>query len=236
MAFLFTAYLSSCMPCLKNIVPVFLFLLAIKPASAQVVAFSLSTDASVLRSVSEGQRFWAFGQTVAGSFHFDLRWTGYASVCYYTNGRFKNNFTATAKDSAQPAQVGYASRSNLRYRQLSLGFKYYLKGSYNNEESWNLYGLGGFGLLFGSVENFFSQAIDTSKYVVPRQSVEGSGDFKRLTFDLGLGAEALLGASVYLYADLRTWVPASDFPSPYLYNNNTPRNITVNGGIRVLFD
>lgn len=224
------------MRCLNKILFIFFFLSVLNTASGQVVAFSLSTDAGVLRSFSKGQRFWAFGQTVSGNFHFTPQWTGYALVCYYTNGRFKNSFTATAKDSAQPAQLAYTTRSLLRFRQLSLGFKYYLKGSYNNEESWNLYGLGGFGLLFGSVENFYSQAIDTSKYTVPQQSVEGSADFKRLTFDLGLGAEALLGASVYLYADVRTWIPASDFPSPYLYNNNMPRNITVNGGIRVLFD
>jgi hypothetical protein len=224
------------MRCLKKILSILFFLFVVKPASAQVAAFSLSTDAGVLRSFSEGQRFWAFGQTVWANFHFDTKWTGYAAICYYTNGRFKNRLTATAKDSAQPARLDYAIRSNVRFRQLSLGFKYYLKGGYNNEESWNLYGVGGFGLLFGSVENFYSQTIDSSEYSIPQQSLEGSADFKRLTLDLGLGAEALLGASVYLYADLRTWIPASDFPSPYLYNNNMPRNISVSGGIRVLFD
>lgn len=224
------------MRCLKKISSILFFLFAVKTGAAQVAAFSLSTDAALLRSFSEGQRFWAFGQTVSGNFHFDPQWTGYATISYFTNGRFKNSFTATAKDSAQPAQVGYTARSHLRFRQLSLGFKYYLKGAYNQEQSWNLYGLGGFGLMFGSVENFYSQQIDTSRYHVPQQSLEGSADFKRLTFDLGLGAEALLGAAVYLYADLRTWIPASDFPSPYLYNNNMPRNLSVHGGIRVLFE
>src|SRR5687767_5503226 len=192
--FLFTAYLSIPMRFPKNIFPTAFFLFAITNVSAQVAAFSLSTDASLLRSFSEGQKFWAFGQTVSGNFHFNPQWTGYASVCYYTNGRFKNSFTAAAKDTAQPALLDYTSRSNVRYRQLSLGLKYYLKGMYNNEESWNLYGLGGFGLLFGKVENFYSLAIDTAAYTVPQQSLEGSADFKRLTLELGLGAEALLGA------------------------------------------
>lgn len=135
-----------------------------------------------------------------------------------------------------PASLAYFSRSSVRYRQLSFGIKNFFRGAYNNEESWNLYAMAGFGLLFGRAENIFSTAVDTAQYFVPQQSVEGTGDFKRLTFDLGLGLEFLLGASVYVYTDLRTWIPASDFPSPYLYNNNTPRNLSVNGGIRVLFE
>ena len=67
-------------------------------------------------------------------------------------------------------------------------------------------------------------------------ALAGSEHFKRLTLDVSLGAEILLGAGIYLYTDVRTWIAASDYPSPYLYNNKMPRTGMVNGGIRVLLE
>ena len=199
--------------------------------------YSIATDASFLRNLSKNQKFWAFGQTVQGNFHFSRKQSAYAWICYYTNGKFKNALTATAKEpNTLPKNINYISHSSLRYRQISFGLKHYFKGSYNNEESWNLYGLGGFGLLLSKVENTFNQTIDTAKYVIPQQAIAGSGNFKRLTFDIGLGGEIMLGSGIYLYSDVRTWIPASDYPSPYLYNNNTPRIIALHTGIRILFD
>jgi hypothetical protein len=135
-----------------------------------------------------------------------------------------------------PQTVGYSATSTQRFRQVSTGFKQYIKGTYDNEESWNLYGMAGFGLLFGRVENAHNQSIDTSRYIMPQKAIAGTGDFKRLTFDLGAGVEMLLGTSIYLYAEARTWIPASDYPSPYLYNNNLPRTLTLSTGIRILID
>jgi len=94
--------------------------------------------------------------------------------------------------------------------------------------------LAGFGLLFGRAENTFNKAIDTAKYRV--QQLPGNGKFRRLTFDVGLGVEAPIGTGFYFYGELRTWLPASDYPSPYLNNNDGPRVLLLNGGLRLLFD
>jgi hypothetical protein len=204
---------------------------------AQEQAFSVATDFAVLRSLTPGQIFTAVGQTVQGNFYFNKRDGAYVSLNYFTNGRYSNPLTATAKDSSvSPQTINYTSRSVLRYRQVSLGLKHYFKGSYNNEESWNLYGTAGFGILMGKVENAYNVTIDTADYNVPQRALEGLGGYKRLTFDVGLGGEVLIGAGIYLYSDVRTWIPASDYPSPYLYNNNSPRVVVLSGGIRILID
>lgn len=200
-------------------------------------AVSIATDVSILRSLSPGQTFWSFGQTVQGIFHIKPQGSFYAQVGYYTNGKSKNPLSATAKElTTTPQRLGYTAYSSVRMRHISLGWQHYFVGTYNNEESWNLYGTAGFGLLAGRAENRYDKVIDTALYEVPQKALSGSAQFKRLTLDLSLGAEIMLGGGIYLYTDVRTWIPASDYPSPYLYNNNVPRTLMVNGGLRILLE
>jgi len=205
-------------------------------AKAQNVV-SVATDLSVLRSLSEGQRFTAIGQTVQAQYHFTPKEAGYAWVSYYSPGKYKNTLTATAKDPlTTPAAINYTASSELRFRQISLGWKHYFKGAYDSEDPFNMYGTAGFGLLFAKVKNTHSPTIDTASYTLPAQAVAGSDDFRRLTFDLGLGTELRLGAGIYFYTELRTWLPASSNPAPYLFDQHTPQIVILNGGIRILFD
>ena len=198
---------------------------------------SISTDVSILRSVTKGSRFFAFGQTVQSQYHFTEKTTGYAWVSYYSAGHFKNSLTATGKDSiAVPQQLAFDVNSTLRYRQFSLGIRHYFKGTYNNETTWNLYSITGFGLLLLKATNSYNVTIDSARYNIPQQVLAGTKNLVRLTADLGLGVETILGSGVYLYGDVRTWIQASTFSSPYLYNNNVPRVVIVSGGIRILFD
>jgi hypothetical protein len=174
---------------------------------------------------------------VQGNFHFSEKGSAYASVSYYTNGKFKNSLTASAKDSiVLPRSVNYNVESSLRYRQFSLGWKHYFKGAYNNEDGHNLYYTAGFGMLLGRIQNKHNRLIDTSRYNLAQKSLPGTSNFKRLTLDAALGGEMLLGTGFYLYAEIRTWFRASDYPSPYLYSNDIPALVLLNGGLRILID
>lgn len=198
---------------------------------------SITTDVSVLRSFTRGSHFWAFGQTVQAQYHVAQKTTAYAWVSYYTAGNFKNKLSAFATDSfTSPQRLDYSVNSSLRYRQISLGFRHYFKGAYNTETTWNLYGLGGFGLLLIKATNNYNKTVYTAQYAVSQQALAGTKNIVRLTADVGLGAESLLGSGIYLYADVRTWIQASRFRSPYLYNNAVPRVVVLSGGIRILFD
>jgi hypothetical protein len=200
-------------------------------------AFSIATDLSLLRSFSPKQSFTAIGQTIQFQNHFTPTETGYALVCYYSPGKYSNSLTATAKDpSTTPGNMEYTVHSKLRFRQISLGWKHYFIGSSNTEGFWNLYGSAGFGLVAAKVENNHEPIIDTALYQLEDRALSGTGDFKRLTFDLGVGGEIRIAYGIFLYADLRTWIPASSNPSRMLYNDKAPRVGTLNGGIRILFD
>lgn len=214
---------------------VFFFFL-IPAAFSQVVGFSLATDLGLQRSFKKGQRFWAGGHTVQTHFHFSPKEGGYFWFSYYSPGNFKNNLAATAKSALTiPQQINYVNKAVMRFKQLSLGWKHYLKGNYDNEDSWSLYALGGFGLILGSVNNEHSVKIDTSLYNVPVRS--GKANFKRLTLDLALGWEAHLGGAIFFYNEGRVWIPTTDYPSKYLFiNRDAPLVATLNFGIRVLFD
>ncbi len=206
------------------------------PLKAQQ-AFSLSTDISLLRNLSSNQKFTTVGQTIQANFHFTEKESVYTWLSYYVNGKYKNKLVATSKDPfTGPPDQGYISSSKLGYSQVSIGWKHYFKGSYNNEESYNIYGTAGFGLLTGRVENVFDRSIDTSVYLIPQQAIAGTKKFRRLTFDVALGAETNLATGLYLYAEVKTWLQASDYPSPFLYNNAVPKVALLNGGIRILFD
>ncbi len=222
---------------MKKPAVIFVLLLIVFAKLQAQPAASVLTDASVLRNFTKGQSFTTIGQSIQANFHLTKTETLYASGGYHVRGNYKNTLIAMAKDVAGgTAPLSYNSTSTLGYRQLSLGWKHFFKGAYNNEESVNVYATAGFGLLTGRVENIFSIKIDTAVYAIPQQAIEGSGRFRRLTFDVSLGAETRLAAAFFLYGEVKTWLPASDYPSPYLYNNNTPQVLLLNGGVRILFD
>lgn len=122
----------------------------------------------------------------------------------------------------------------MRFRQLSVGWKRYLKGAPDAGTGWNLYGYAGFGLLLGRIDNLHSQVIDTVTYLLPVQ--EGMGHFKRLTFDLAIGWEKPVGGDFYFYTEARAFIPSSDYPSRYLLvNKNAPFAGMLGAGLRILF-
>jgi hypothetical protein len=206
-------------------------------AKAQM-PFSITTDISLLRNLSPQQHFWTVGQTVQGQLHFSKKESGYAWLCYYTPGKFRNNYSAIAKSPLDsPATINYEVTGRWKYRQVSIGWRHYIKGSYNEQETWNLYSIVGFGLLLAKMENTYDKDIDTSRYTIPASPVKGSTSFKQLTLDLGLGYEIPIGSDVYIYGDIRTWIPTTHNTSPYLHNDkNVPLPIIGSFGLRILFD
>jgi hypothetical protein len=205
-------------------------------ASGQT-AFSVATDLTVLRNMNADQGFTALGQTLQVNIHLTSRESVYGSVSYYGGGKFSNTLTASAYDGATtPPSINYEAKSTVHYRNMSLGLKYFFKGAYSSQETWNIYGTAGFGILFGQAENTHSPYVDTAFYEKPQVSIEGSGRFKRLTFDLALGTETPIGSGIFLYAEARTWLRTSDYPSPYLYNQKAPNVAILCGGLRILID
>ena len=220
----------------QTLISFILICLSSVPAFSQQPQFSVATDISVQRSLKKEQRFGAVGHTVHGHFHFTPKEGAYFLFAYFTPGNFTNKLTATAKSPATvPQQVSYTNNAQMRFKQISVGWKKYIKGTYNSEEGWNLYGSAGFGLVLGSIENAHSVAADTALYDVP--VLRGKNNFKRLTADLGLGWENHLGGAIYFYNEAKLWIPTTDYPSKYLFiNENAPLVISVCIGIRILFD
>ena len=217
-------------------IAILVFLICFAAVSfAQPTQFSIATDLGLQRSFKKGQQYWAGGHTVQAQFHFTPKDGAYAWVSYYTNGKFSNQVTATAKSAVtNPQQIDYINNAVMRFKQISIGWKKYLKGAYNIEEGWSIYGYAGFGVILGRVENTHSVSIDTVLYNVPVRV--GMANFKRLTLDLGLGWEVPLGADIFLYAEGRVWIPTTDYPSKYiLVNENAPLVGMINAGIRILF-
>ncbi len=198
---------------------------------------SFATDASLQKNFKKDQRFLAIGQDLLFNWHFTARSGAYASLSYYSNGKFKNTLSAAAKSSnTSPQQIFFINKAQVNLKQISLGWKYYFVGSSDAESRWNLYEAAGFGLIFGRASNSYSILIDTSLYNTPQQPVNGSGHFKRLTLDLGLGWEIPLGADIYLYSEGRVWIPTTEYPSKYLFvNNNAPLAGMIAAGLRILF-
>lgn len=212
-----------------------ILLLPLSSLFAQQTNFSLATDINGLVSLRKQQHFYSLGQTVAGHFHFTPKEGAYIWVAYYTNGSFHNHLSATAKQQlTTPQQIAFENRAKMRFTEFSLGWKHYFKGASNAEEKWNLYGVAGWGLMMGRIENSYSESIDTASYNV--QVLPGKANFKRLTIDLALGYEKPLGADIYLYFEGRMLVPITNYPSRYIYiYNNAPLTATVNLGLRILF-
>jgi hypothetical protein len=218
---------------LRKHITVFLLLVCLYGQSQ--IRLSVATDLSLMRNFSPDQKFWSLGETVQFNFHFNEKQSAYAWLTYYTPGKFKNNFTATAKSATTfPSSIPFNASARWRSNELSLGWRHYLKGSFNAETGYNIYTIAGFGLMFTKVENVFSPAIDTSLYTAP--TLAGNSEFYRLTIDLGGGAEFPIGGNFFLYSDVRTWIPTTDYPSPYLHNNkNVPLPFMISGGMRILF-
>ena len=221
----------------KIILSAFAVLIGITALSQQPV-ISISTDLSALSSFKKDQRFLTFGQTLMVNVNFTPKDGAYLWYGYCAPGKFHKDFEATAKlPATTPQTLDFTSYSQISLRHLSIGWKHYLVGAFNSEVSWNLYFAAGFGLGGGRVTNNFSIANDTANYNFPSNPVNGNGKFKRLTFDAALGYEIPLGMSIYLYSDARVWIPASDYPSKYLFvNDNAPFIGTFNLGLRILFD
>lgn len=200
--------------------------------------FSVATDFSVLHSFKKDQRFWVVGQSVLAHFNFTPTDGAYVWVSYYTPGKFNNDLSARAKSLlTTPQQINFTSSAEMRSRNISVGWKHYLKGATSIESSWSLYCYAGFGLLLGRAQNTYSTSIDTSKYNAPSNPVMGVGHFKRLTLDLGAGWEVPLGADIFLYVEGKTFIPTTEYPSKYLLvNNNAPFSAALNLGVRILFN
>jgi hypothetical protein len=202
------------------------------------VKLSIATDMSATVSFKKDQRFLVIGQTIVGNIHITGKDEAYVWYSYSAPGKFHNDFVATAKSvSTIPQLHDFKNYSQIGLRHLSLGWKHYLKGAYNAEDSWNLYFAAGFGLVSGRVTNTYTITYDTANYNFPANPVIGKGKFKRLTFDAAIGFEIPIGMEIYLYGEARAWVPASDYPSKYLFiNDNAPFIGTGNLGLRILFD
>ena len=223
---------------MKTIKPILLLIACAlwEPGLSQV-RISGSTDLMILRSFKNDQRFWAVGQNIIVDWDFTSKGGAYASLSYSSYGKFTNELSATAKAATtSPQQISFDNNAQIRFEQISLGFKHYFVGSTDAEVNWNLYTITGFGLMFGRVTNDYSTSIDTSLYNAPQQPVNGKGHFKRLTLDLGVGWEIPLSADFYLYASGKVWIPTSDYPSKYLFvNDNAPLIAMFGIGVRILF-
>lgn len=210
---------------------VFLF----KAPSFSQMRFSVSTDLGLQRSFKHDQQYYAIGQTVNLHFHFSPKNELSAWLAYYSDGKFDNHLSATAKQGTTiPQTISYVNRANMRFKPISIGWKHYIKGAFDIEEGWNFYSYLGFGLMLGRVFNTPSISIDTTLYTIPVRS--GKGNFKRLTADLGLGWEKPLGGDIFFYFEARAWIPTTDYPSKFLFvNKDAPLVGSFNFGIRLLF-
>jgi hypothetical protein len=216
---------------------IFFFLIGNNCLFAQV-KFSAATDISLLHNFDPQQKFTVLGQTILPQCHVDKKNTVYAWLTFHWNGKYENPLIATAKSPAtQPQTISFSNRSEMRLRQISIGFKRFLIGSYNHLEKFNLYAAGGFGLMYGNASNTFSTNIDTALYTIQYNVIHGKGDFKRLTFDLTGGVEFPISYEIYIYSEIRMYIPTTDYPSKYLMNNShAPLLGSINLGIRILFD
>jgi hypothetical protein len=187
------------------------------------------------RSFKKQQQYWAAGHNTVANFHITPKHAVYVSFSYYSDGKIKNQLAATAKLPATvPQQLNYENSARMRFKHFSVGWKRYLKGTPDAETGWAMYGFAGFGLMLGRVTNTHSVAIDTADYNLPVLS--GKANFKRLTADLGLGAEYPLGGDFYLYGEGKVFIPTTDYPSNYIFiNDKAPFTVMLGIGLRLLF-
>ena len=170
--------------------------------------------------------------------HLDEKNTVYAWLNFHMKGKYEKTLIATAKSpTTQPQTISFSDQSEMKLKQISFGFKRYLIGSFNSLEKFNLYAAGGFGIMYGNASNTFSTNIDTALYTIQYNVVHGAGDFKRLTFDITGGVEFPFSYEIYIYSEIRMYIPTTDYPSKYLLNNSrAPFLCGINFGLRILFD
>jgi len=216
---------------------IFFFLLSDSCLFAQI-KFSAATDISLLHNFDPQQKFTVVGQTILPQWHIDKKNTVYAWLTYHANGKYENTLIATAKSpGTQPQSISFTNQSIMRLRQISFGFKRYLVGSFDHLEKFNLYAAGGFGVMYGNASNTFSTNIDTALYTIQYNVVHGKGDFKRLTFDITGGVEFPVAYELFIYSEIRMYIPTTEYPSKYLLNNShAPFLGSINLGIRIIFN
>lgn len=219
----------------SRIIFVFVLLSVSAVATAQLQGFSIASDLNMMRSLKKDQRFLVIGPTTSFHFHFNTKEAGFAQFTFYIPGKFENILTATAKNpSTTPPQINYTNKASMRIRHFAVGYKKYLKGGFDIEKGWSLYGAAGLGILFGSVTNTHSTTIDTAAYHLP--VLAGDGVFKRLTADLSAGWEQPLLGDIFLYAEGKISIPTTDYPSQFLFvNDKAPFTVAAAVGLRILF-
>jgi len=198
----------------------------------------MATDISLLHNFDGQQKFTAVGQTIIPQWHFDKKSTVYAWFSYHANAKYKTTLTATARSPVtQPQSFSFTNESVMRLRQVSIGYKRYFIGSFENLEKFSAYIAGGLGLMAGTASNSFSTYIDTALYTINSNVVHGTGDFKRLTFDITGGVEFPVAYEIFVYSEVRMHIPTTDYPSNYLVkSSNAPFVGTINLGIRISFN
>ncbi len=198
---------------------------------------SILNDLSIVRNFSPQQQFWAFGHGISANFHFTNRESVYTSFLYYTEGSFRNNYSAVARDaSTDPAVLNYRVRGGWTMRQASLGWKHFFKGGFDTETGWNIYTNIGVGVMFTRINNREEPAVDTALYLKGPAPEIGERAITRLNIDLAGGIEYPMGGNFFLYGELRTWIKTSSKYSPYLHNNEkVPMPVMIHGGLRILF-
>ena len=114
---------------LKNFISI-IFLLLCSYGNAQL-RISFATDVSVMRNFSPRHQFWAIGQNLHANLHFTKKESIYTSVVYYSSGKFRNRFVATAKSpSTIPSSIAYDIKGSLRSNEFSIGLKHFWLGRY----------------------------------------------------------------------------------------------------------
>ena len=59
---------------------------------------------------------------------------------------------------------------------------------------------------------------------------------KMLSIVPGIGVDRYIGADIYIYAEVRVWIPTDGFPSRYIYiNDRAPWTGMASLGLRVMF-
>jgi len=130
--------------------------------------FSIATDISAVRNQKTNQQFWTAGNTIKGEIHLTKKDGPYMWVSYIIAGKFKNRLSAEAiSPSTSPQSIAFINTAKMNLKQVSIGWKHYFKGGSNTDDNWSLYGMAGFGIIGGRVNNSFQTTIDTSLYAVP---------------------------------------------------------------------
>ncbi len=220
---------------MKNLI--LLLFLGFHTAAHAQTGGSFATDLGLIYNTSAEHRFLALQHTVQGAFHLTPKQTFYGWLAYSTPGSFTNTFTAFARSSATvPLTQPYTVSGRLKARSISLGWKYYFAGAADAEYGLNLYSMTGFGLAFPVIRNTLKSSLDTAVYAPADFARIGRSRVNRLMLDLGAGVEYPAVMDIYFYGDVRVSLPTSNYPSPYLHNNQkAPLPVSLSAGIRLMF-